>query len=102
MNVYRLNHSEYVKLIRQCAEINEFFPGEGVLNVLLDLARVRFDYTNLYFEVPKELMQRIAIMSLCDMALIQYRDSKGEIDYAYLGNYSEMVLNSILNTIDNI
>ena len=102
MNTYRLNHNEYVKLIRHCSDINDYHPGEGPLNVLLDLTRVNFDFANLYFEVPKELMRRIAIMSLCDMALIQYRDTRGEIDYAFLGDYSEPVLNSILNIIDDI
>jgi hypothetical protein len=96
MKTYKLNHHEYVNLVRYFAVFSDDYAHESTFNILMDLLTVKFDSTNLYFEVPEKLMQRIAIANLCDMALIQFRDSNGEIDYAGLGDYSKDVLQSII------
>ena len=100
--VYKLNHHEYVSIVRRLADIIEWHQIESVKEMIMELLRVRFDDKNLYFEIPEDLMQRIAIVNLCDMSLIQMKDSCGEIDYADLGDHSKRVLCSILNNINDI
>ncbi len=102
MKEYLLDHKEYVKQVRMCASIADGCTPDAVRDVLMDLLTVRYDYKAEYFIVPENLMQKLAIINLCDMALIQYRDTRGEIDYAYLGHDSEAILDSILARIDNI
>lgn len=101
MKYYKLDHAAYVKLIRRCAEITEGFASNGSCENLLELARVRFDYENLYFEVPEYLMQSIAVANMCEMAIMQYQDTHGEIDYADLGDFSYDILRSIIRLITN-
>lgn len=96
MKMYKLDHAEYVRIVRTCATIADDYPHESTLNILMDLLHVRFDYENLFFEVPEDLMRRVAIANMCDMAIIQFNDSDGDIDYAMLGNYSKPVLLNIL------
>jgi len=97
MPTYKLNHHEYTKIIRYCHSIYKEIICESTLSVILELLDVHFDHNNLYFEVPEHLMQRIAILNMCDMTLIQYNDSNGDIDYAMLGEHSKTVINSIIN-----
>ena len=102
MKEYLLDICEYTKITRHCASIADDYPHEAILNILMDLLHARYDYGSEYYVVPESLMQRIAIANLCDMALIQYHDTRGEIDYAFLGRDSESVLASILSKLDNI
>lgn len=95
MKTYKLDHTEYVRLVRDLAALSNYQDHESVLMLLLDLLAVPYDDKNCYFEVHEKLMQCIAIANLCDMAFVQYRDSCGEIDYAGLGDNSKSVLMSI-------
>lgn len=95
MKTYKLNHVEYANLIRHLTVLSDEQSHESVLMLLLELLKVPYDYKNCYFEVREKLMQCIAIANLCNMALIQYNDSHGEIDYACLGDNSKSVLLSI-------
>lgn len=96
MKTYKLNHHEYTKIIRNIAVITDDYGHESTINLLMDLLHVKFDYNHLYFEVPENLMQKVAIVNMIDMSLIQLRDSAGDIDYAMLGEYSKDVLLSII------
>ena len=96
MPKYLLNHKQYAMLVRRCAEINEDYPHESTLNIMLDLLHVQYDYNEGIFDIPEKLMHKIAIANLCDMALLQFRDTNGEIDYAGLNVYSKSVLSSII------
>ena len=99
---YKLNHHEYVSILRRLADVIKWNENASVKEMILEILRVKYDYKNCYFEVPEELMQRIAIVNMCDMSLIQLKDSKGEIDYADLGDHSKRILNSILQNINDI
>ena len=99
---YKLAHHEYVNILRRLADIIKWHESEAIKEMIMELLRVRFDNKNLYFEVPEDLMQRIAIANMCDMSLMQMKDSGGEIDYADLGDHSKRVLWSILNNINDI
>lgn len=99
---YKLNHHEYVKIVRCCAEIAKYHESEAIKDMVLELLSVHYDRAECYFEVSRDLMQRVAIINMCNMSLIQMQDSCGEIDYANLGYYSKSVLHSILNNINDI
>ncbi len=99
---YKLNHYEYANILRRLADIIKWHESEAIKDMINELLRVQYDDKNLYFEVHEDLMQRIAIVNMCDMSLIQMKDSGGEIDYADLGDHSKRVLNSILNDINDI
>jgi hypothetical protein len=96
MTTYKLNHHEYIKIIRSLAVITDDYGHESTINLLMDLLHVKFDPANLYFEVPTKLMQKIAIVNMCDFSLLQLRDSAGDIDYAGLGDNSKDVILSII------
>jgi len=96
MKTYKLNHHEYTKIVRNLAVITDDYGHESTINLLMDLLHVKFDYTNLYFEVPERLMQKVAVINMIDFSLLQLRDSNNEIDYAMLGDYSKDVLLSII------
>lgn len=100
--IYKLSHHEYVNIVRRLADIVKWHESESIKEMIMEILRVKFDDKNLYFEIPEDLMQRIAIVNMCDMSLIQMKDSCGEIDYADLGDYSKRVLRSILNNINDI
>jgi len=100
MKYYKLNHYEYTKLIRDFAYITDRYASTDTIDMLIELAQVKFDDKNLYFEVSESLMQRIAVANICDMAFVQLHDSDGEIDYAGLGNLSELILRNIVNNIN--
>ena len=99
---YKLNHAEYVNILRRLADIVKWHDSQAIKEMITELLRVHFDDKNIYFEVHEDLMQRIAIVNMCDMSLIQFKDSCGEIDYADLGDYSKRVLYSILTNINDI
>lgn len=96
MQKYLLDHYRYANLVRRCAEINEDYPHENTLDILLDLLHVEYDHKSCFFEVPTKLMQKITIANLCDIALLQLRDTHGEIDYAGLNESSRSVLLDII------
>ena len=96
---YKLNHHEYVTMLRYLADTVKWQDTEALKEILMELLDVKYDYKNCYFEVPEELMQQVAIVNMCNMALTQFNDSNGEIDYACLGDHSKRVLWSILNNI---
>ena len=96
MKTYKLNHHEYTKIIRNLATITDDYGHESTIQLLMDLLHVKFDYANLYFEVPENLMQKVAIVNMIDFSIIQLHDSAGDIDYAMLGDYSNDVLLSII------
>lgn len=97
---HKFNHYEYTDLIRNCAYIADRYTSNDTTDMLIELAQVKFDDKNLYFEVSESLMQRIAVANICDMAFVQFHDSNGEIDYAGLGDFSELILRDIVNNIN--
>lgn len=96
MKTYKLNHHEYTKIVRSLASITDDYGHESTISLLMDLLHVKFDYANLYFEVPENLMQKVAVVNMIDFSILQFRDSGGDIDYAMLGDYSKDVLLSII------
>ena len=100
--IYKLNHHEYTNIVRRLADIIKWHESEAIREMIIELLRVRYDDKNLYFEVHEDLMQRIAIVNMCDMSLMQMKDSGCEIDYAYLGDHSKRVLSSILHNINDL
>jgi len=101
-NHYKLPHHDYARLLRRCADIADEFRCRDTTDLYIELGQVKFDYNNLYFEVPEDLMSRIAVACMCEMSLTQYRDSYGEIDYAALGDFSETVLESTIRNINSM
>ena len=95
---YKLDHHEYINIAKRLADVIKWHESETSNEVLLELLRVRCDEGG-YFKVPKHLMQRIAIINMCDMALTQLNDSCGEIDYADLGDHSKEILLSIFKEV---
>ena len=94
---YKLNHKEYTNIVRRCAEISKYHDSESVKDLVFELLDVQYDYANCYFELSEDLMQRVAIVNMCNMALVQYNDSNGDIDYTGLDEYNKPVLIHILN-----
>lgn len=99
MKTYLMNCNRYAGLIRNCMAISDTFPHESTLNLVLELLRVPYNYELCLYEVPEKLMQKVAIANMCEMSLIQLRDSGEDIDYAMLGENSRPVLLSILYTM---
>lgn len=100
MEYYLLDNAEYIALIRSVAAIAQDFVIESVSDLLIELATTKRDTTTQLFKVHHTTMEKAAIVNLCDMACIQYRDSGGELDYAMLGRYSMETLNCILQNIN--
>lgn len=96
---YKLTHAEYLRILSHCTTAHQFHMFGGTQQLLMDLLQCNVMSIDDTIEIPEKLMRRVAILNMCDMAYIQYRDSCGEIDYAGLGEYSLDVLNSILRTI---
>lgn len=94
---YKLNHNEYTSIVRRCAEISNHTESEAVKDLVFELLDVKYDYMNCYFELSEDLMQRVAIANLCNMALVHYNDSNGDIDYTGLDEYNKPVLTHIMH-----
>lgn len=97
---YIINRDKYLQFIRNLANIIDRYDGNDPTDMLIELAQVKSDYASQHYEVYESLAQRIAVANVCDMALIQFRDSNGELDYAGLGNYSERILRNIISNIN--
>lgn len=96
MPTLKVSCEEYTRLVRSCVTMLDDYSHESTFNVLIELLHAKHDYHTNTFDVSKKLMQKIAIMNLCDMAIIQLRDSGGECDYANLGENSKSILLSIM------
>lgn len=92
-----LTTTEYLKLIRSIAGLIKFCEHETLHTLLIELCNIREEGD--IYAISEQLMARIAIVHMCDMALIQYRDTNGEIDYACLGRHSLDMLNGIIRGI---
>ena len=99
---YKVNFVEYAEMISRLRKCANCFESDAIRNVVTDLLQLRCNSRKLSVEIPERLMKAVAIINMCEMSLIQMRDSNGEIDYADCGEHSADVLMSILNTIDKI
>ena len=97
--MYKLQNKEYVKIARRLADVIKWHDSEAAKETLIEFLHVRHDEKTDCFDVPEHLMQRIAIINICDMALTQLKDSCGEVDYAYLGLHSDAILSNILKVV---
>lgn len=94
-----VNYDEYMKLVSNCIELHRAYDSEGTLNLLNMALMSKHNNTTKSFIVDEALLHNLAVANLCDMALIQFRDSGGEIDYACLNERSVAVLAAIINNI---
>lgn len=94
-------YDEYMELIRNCISLHCIYNRSSTLDLVTQITKSTHNDICKAFMVDESLLQRIAIANLCDMALMQLDDSKGEVDYAGLGRYSYTALNSIINNLNN-
>lgn len=96
MNHY-LTPTEYTKLMRNIADLASAYDYDTLRLLFIELGKIP-EEDGIYV-ISEQLMARIAIINLCDMALIQHRDSNGEIDYAFLGRHSQDITEAIIRNI---
>lgn len=96
---YIITRDEYIQILSYCTSIHQTHMFGNTQGLLMDLLDITVHQAGNTFIIPERLMRRVAIENLCDMCLIQYRDSNGEIDYATLGRHTPDVINSILRNI---
>lgn len=94
-----ISYEEYLDLLTECISLHKGYNNESTLKLLNKALEPTHNSVSKTIMVDDYLLRNIAIANLCSMALIQLRDSNGEIDYAGLGNHSEEVLNHILKNI---
>lgn len=100
--MYRVSYVEYAAMVSRLRKIAEYFESEAINRVVDKLLRLGYSTQSLYIAVPERLMKAVAIINMCEMSIVQFRDSNGEIDYADCGEHSTDVLMAILHTIDQI
>lgn len=96
---YKVTRGEYLQILANCTCIHRMHMFGATQQLLIDLLEINTHQSGPTFTIPEGLMKRVAIANLCDMGLMQYRDSNGECDYATLGTHSIDILNTILRTI---
>ena len=96
---YKVTRDEYLQILSFCTGIHNTHMFGATQQLLMDLLDVNVHQWGDTYIISERLMRKVAIANLCDMGIIQYRDSNGEIDYASLGKHSMDVLNNILRTI---
>lgn len=99
---YRLSYVDYVAMVNRLKNCANYFESAAIRNVTSELLQLRYDCRSIYIDVPERLMKAVAIINLCEMGIIQMRDSNGELDYADCGVHSTDVLMAILHTVDEI
>lgn len=97
--MYRVSYVEYAAMISRLRKIAEHFESEAIDRVVDKLLQLRYTTQSLYIAVPEGLMKAVAIINMCEMSIVQFRDSNGEIDYADCGEHSTDILMAILHTI---
>lgn len=100
--MYKLRYVDYAAMISRLKKCADYFESDAIRNVASELLQLRYNCQSLYINVPERLMKVVAIINMCEMSIIQNRDSNGEIDYADCGEHSTDVLMKILHTIDEI
>ena len=100
--MYRLSYVEYAAMVSRLKKCSDYFESEAIRNVVSELLQLICDRQSLCIEVPERLMKVVAIINMCEMSIVQFRDSNGEIDYADCGEHSTDVLMAILHTIDEL
>jgi len=95
----KVTYEEYLRILRYCTDIHHTHMFGNTQGLLIDLLDANTYSTDGTLVIPERLMRRVAIANLCDMCLVQYRDSGGEIDYAGLGVHTVDIINNILRTI---
>jgi hypothetical protein len=100
--MYRLSYVDYAAMVSRLKNCADYFESEAIRNVVSELLQLIYDCQSLYIEVPERLMKAVAIINMCEMSIVQFRDSNGEIDYADCGEHSTDVLMAILHTIDEL
>lgn len=98
--MYRVSYVEYAAMVSRLRKSAEYFESEAINRVVDKLLRLGYSTQSLYIAVPEGLMKAVAIINMCEMSIVQFRDSNGEIDYADCGSHSISVLMEILNSID--
>lgn len=96
---YKLDRAEYLRILSQCTTIHQFHMFGRTQQLLMDLLECNVKSIDDTIEIPEELMRRIAILNMCDMAYIQLRDSNGEIDYTGMGCYAYRIIDNVLRNI---
>lgn len=99
MDTYAVTHAEYLRLLRFINDVKHTHMYGSLQCLLNDLVDCNVYRTDGMIDVPERLMRRVAIACMCDMSLVQYNDSNGEIDYACLGKYSVDILDKLLRSI---
>ena len=97
--MYKLSYVDYAAMVDRLKKCADYFESDSIRRVVSDLLYLEYDNGSLYINVPEILMRAVAIINLCEMGIIQMRDSNGEIDYAGCSEHSTDVLMSILHTI---
>lgn len=92
-----LTPTEYVKLMRNLANLASATKLDVLQTLLIELAQVPDD--DGIYELSEQLIARIAIVNMCNATLDQYHASNGEVDYALLGRYSQDIVESIMRSI---
>lgn len=92
-----LTPTEYIKLIRNLADLASATELDVLRTLLIELAQVP-DEDGIY-ELDEHLTARLAIVNMCDATLHQYHTSNGEVDYALLGRNSQDVVEGIMRSI---
>ena len=100
--MYKLNYVDYTAMVSRLKKCADYFESNAIRNVVSELLQLKYDCRSIYIEVPERLMKAVAIINLCEMGIVQMRDSNGEIDYADCGEHSTDVLMAILHTINEI
>lgn len=92
-----LTSTEYIKLMRNIADLASAYNYDTLRLLFIELGKTPEE--DGIYAISEQLMTRIAIINLCDMALIQHRDSNGEIDYAFLGRHSPDITENLIRSI---
>ena len=100
--MYKLSYVDYTAMVSRLKKCADYFESDAIRNVVSELLQLKYDCRSIYIEVPERLMKAVAIINLCEMGIVQMRDSNGEIDYADCGEHSTDVLMAILHTINEL
>lgn len=96
---YNVTIQEYLRIMSYVYGIHKRYLFVCTQQLLTDLLEINYHQHGDTLVIPERLMRRVAVANLCDMCIIQYEDSKGEIDYAGIGSNTIEVVKAILQNI---
>jgi hypothetical protein len=96
---YKVTLQEYLRILSYVYSMHKESLFVCTQRLLFDLLEINSRQSGDTYIIPERIMRRVAVANLCDMCLIQYRDSNGEIDYAGLGSNTIEVVKAILQSI---